>query len=125
MSHLISLIASNLANISSLLILWGVLTLVIFAFATIVHSASAYSSRRRFWRILLLTLVVVYILSALLTLFLRFSPILVAMVSLLAAFVIQGDIGIHRNDVTVVAEIKEASEQEEPQEMIMENEIIQ
>jgi Mg2+/Co2+ transporter CorB len=124
MSQLTALIASNLAGISSLLILWGVLTLVIFAFATIVHSASAYSSRKRFWRMFLLTLGVVYVLSALLTLFLHVSAILVAMISLLAAFVIQGDIGIHRNDVTVVAEIKEAEEQEEPQE-IMENEIIQ
>lgn len=124
MSQIFANLVSNLANISSLLILWGVLTLVIFAFATIVHSASAYSERKRFWRVLLLTLGSVYILSALLTLFLHVSSILVAMISLLAAFVIQGDIGIHRNDVTDVPEIKEAQEQEAQQE-IMENEIIQ
>lgn len=125
MSQLIANLASNLANISSLLILWGVLTLAIFAFATIVHSASAYSSRKRFWRVFLLTLGVVYVLSALLTLLFHISSILVAMISLLVAFVIQGDIGIHRNDVAVVAEIKEAGEQEEQQEIIIENEIIQ
>lgn len=124
MSQIFANLVSNLANISSLLILWGVLTLVIFAFATIVHSASAYSERKRFWRVLLLTLGVVYILSALLTLFLHVSSILVAMISLLAAFVIQGDIGIHRNDVTDVPEIKEAQEQGVQQE-IMEEEIIQ
>jgi len=124
MSQIIAHLVSRFAGISSLLILWGVLTLVIFAFATIVHSASAYSERKRFWRVLLLTLIVVYILSALLTLLFQASSILVAMISLLAAFVIQGDIGIHRNDVTDVPEIKEAEEQEVQQE-IMEKEMIQ
>lgn len=90
----------KLADILQLLVTWGVLAFALFLFGLIVHSTSTYRERRRFWRIQFLTIGVTYALSAFLSLVLHFNPIPVIMIALLAMFIIQGDIGLHPNDVS-------------------------
>jgi heme A synthase len=100
----------NLPDIIHVLVIWGVLTLLISLLALIVHSASAYNQRKRFWRALLLALGVTYVLSALLSLILHVDTILILMVSLIVAFIIQGDVGLHASDASPS---EDAEDQEE------------
>jgi len=88
------------ADILQLFVTWGILAFALFLFALIVHSTNTYRERRRFWRIQSLTIGVTYALSAFLSLVLHFNPIPVIMISLLAMFIIQGDIGLHPGDVS-------------------------
>ena len=85
-------------DISHLLIVWGIITAALLIYIVILRSSGWYRARKQFWSILLLTFGGSYVLSAILLLVAHWDYIFVMMVTLLVAFVIQGDVGLRKDD---------------------------
>ncbi len=85
-------------DIAHLLIVWGIITAALLIYIVILRSSGWYKVRKQFWSILLLTFGGSYVLSAILLLVAHWDYIFVMMVTLLVAFVIQGDVGLRKDD---------------------------
>jgi hypothetical protein len=83
-------------DVPHLLKLWVVLALIIFLFGIIVATSGGYSTARWFWKVHLVALGSVYVLSGACFLLFHIDPLMLLFGLPPLAFVFQGDLGVKR-----------------------------
>lgn len=81
-----------------LLRVWAVLIVFILLFGTIVETCGGYPTARQFWKVHLIVLGSAFVLSGGGFLLFHIDPLLLMMVLLCIAFVIQGDLGLKKQE---------------------------
>lgn len=81
-------------DVPHLLKLWVVLALIIFLFGIIVTTSGGYSTAKWFWKVHLVVLGSVYVLSGASFLLFHLDPLMLLMGLPPLAFMVQGDLGV-------------------------------
>ena len=85
-------------DLKHLLLVWAVMTALLFVAFMIVSSSGIYTSRRSFWSVLLGVLAGAYLLTGTCFLIFHLNVILTIMIVVCLAFVVLGDVGFKEKE---------------------------
>lgn len=81
-------------DLKHLLLVWAIMTALLFTASLIISASGIYTSRRNFWNVLFAILAGAYLLSSICFLGFHLNVILTLMIVVCLAFIVLGDVGL-------------------------------